>query len=852
MAITRRLARFAGRHPRAVLLVFLLLVIGALGLVSRLRFDTDILRLLPQQDPSIGAFARVLATVSGGDELLVVVRIPEGAATAPYLAFADALAAELEGLGEIEAVDHRIGTPEHLLRRFLPESVLFLDAEGRRAFQRRLSPEGIRRRVEELRRQLLTPQGTATRNLSILDPLGLGEILLGRVAPENGGQRVDLSSGYYLSQDRTLLLLLARPRAPAHDLGFTRELLRKVEAAAGRALARWPEMTGGVGEGQGVSLGRVPPPPKVEVAGTYPAALSDLEAIRHDMTVGVGTAAASVLLLFLLAFRRLKPLVYAALPLAVGLLLAFAVASPMLGGVSMLTAASAALLLGLGVDFVIVSYGRFVEERRGGADLETALDRMAQHSGRAVVVGAVTTAATFYAFLVTGFPGLWQMGFLTGTGILLVMASVLLLLPALLVMRERGGRRRAPKLHLSGFGADRLVRLALHRPWTMLGAGLLITLGAAFALPRLEFAESMAALRPPGNRGLDVAVEVAEKLSRRSSPMMLVFEEPTLEETLETAARVAESARGLGPGKGIRKVESITDLVPPPEQQRDVLEWLARGRASGELDPQRVLADLRADLAAEGLRFEAFREGAELLTTILSRERPVRVEDRTAEPESRRWVDRFVEPTAAGWMGVVYLHPEEESWRRQAPPAAWRLAESLGPGVVLTGGNVLNERMRERITRDAWIAGLLGIVLVALLLAWDFRSLRDAVGALIPVLVGLVWMLGAMGWLGVQLNFLNTFVTTMILGIGVDYGLHMVHRLRETADHSPILRREGLESTARAVAVAALSTVCGFGSLALSSYPGLQSTGLVAIFGAVATALVSVTFLPAADRLLRG
>lgn len=830
---------------------FAFLVLVALGLVSQLRFDTDVFRLLPRQDPSIDAFVRVLETVGGGDELLVVVRIPEAAAAAPYLAFADALAAELEDLAEIEAVDHRIGTPKDLLRRFLPESVLFLDEEGRRAFEERLSPEGIRQRVEEVRRRLRTPQGAALRDLLVLDPLGLGEILLDRMAPEGGGQRVDLSSGYYLSADRSLLLLLARPTGPAHDLDFTRGLLAGVEAAAERALERWPELAVGGDGGEGLSLSALPPPPTVEVGGTYPAALSDLEAIRHDMTVGVGTAAVSVLVLFLLAFRRLKPLLYAFLPLTVGLLLAFAAAAPVLGGISMLTAASAALLLGLGVDFVIVSYGRFVEERRRGADLETAVSRMAWHSGRAVVVGAVTTAATFYAFLVTRFPGLWQMGFLTGTGILLVMVSVLLLLPALLTVRERGGGRKAPTLHLSGFGVDRLVRLSLKRPRTVLAVGFLVTLGTALALPRLEFAESMAALRPPGNRGLDVALEVAEKLDRRNSPMMLVFEEPTLEETLETAARAAEEARELGSEDGVDRVESVTDLVPPPEQQRQVLTWLDRGRASGTLAPERVVGDLEASLTAEGLRFGAFREGAELLTTTLSRERPLTVEDRAAEPESRRWVDRFLERTDAGWMGVVYLHSEGDAWRRQAPPPAWKLAEDLGSGVILTGGNVLNERMRERITRDAWVAGLLGIVLVALLLWWDFRSLRDALGALAPVLIGMVWMLGAMGWLGIELNFLNTFVTTMILGIGVDYGLHVVHRLRETVDLPFEERQEGLASTARAVAVAALSTVCGFGSLALSSYPGLQSTGLVAIFGAVATAAVAVTFLPAADRLRR-
>ena len=115
----------------------------------------------------------------------------------------------------------------------------------------------------------------------------------------------------------------------------------------------------------------------------------------------------------------------------------------MFGKLSSATSVVAALLIGLGIDFVIVSYGRYVEERRGGASLEAALAAMCGACGRAVVAGAITTAATFYAFTFTEFTGLRQMGLLTGTGILLCMTSVLLLLPAMLAWSEDHHAKRA-------------------------------------------------------------------------------------------------------------------------------------------------------------------------------------------------------------------------------------------------------------------------------------------------------------------------------------------------------------------------------------------------------------------------
>ena len=95
------------------------------------------------------------------------------------------------------------------------------------------------------------------------------------------------------------------------------------------------------------------------------------------------------------------------------------------------------------------------------------------------------------------------------------------------------------------------------------------------------------------------------------------------------------------------------------------------------------------------------------------------------------------------------------------------------------------------------------------------------------------------------MNFMNIFVTTMIIGIGVDYGIHMVHRYRELSDASDAELEDGLVETGKAIVLAALSTTVGFGSLSFSHYPGLQSMGKVAILGALCTALVAITVLPA-------
>jgi uncharacterized protein len=91
------------------------------------------------------------------------------------------------------------------------------------------------------------------------------------------------------------------------------------------------------------------------------------------------------------------------------------------------------------------------------------------------------------------------------------------------------------------------------------------------------------------------------------------------------------------------------------------------------------------------------------------------------------------------------------------------------------------------------------------------------------------------------MNFINAFVTTMILGVGIDYGIHIIHRISQEGLDNP----EGLLETGKAVVMAALTNVAGFGTVGLSNYPGLQSMGLVCVIGSITCLITALTTLPA-------
>ena len=168
------------------------------------------------------------------------------------------------------------------------------------------------------------------------------------------------------------------------------------------------------------------------------------------------TSMVGVLLLYLYAYRRPSALLYAAVPMVAAIIITFGIGALAFGTLSAASTGFAALLAGLGVDFMTVLYERYVDERNRGADVTDAVRTLMRHTLPGVIVGALTTAATFYAFLATDFRGMTELGFLTGSGILVFLLCVVFVFPALLVIieRRRGGKRTL-RVHAFGSGRDR-------------------------------------------------------------------------------------------------------------------------------------------------------------------------------------------------------------------------------------------------------------------------------------------------------------------------------------------------------------------------------------------------------------
>ena len=199
-------------------------------------------------------------------------------------------------------------------------------------------------------------------------------------------------------------------------------------------------------------------------------------------------------------------------------------------------------------------------------------------------------------------------------------------------------------------------------------------------------------------------------------------------------------------------------------------------------------------------------------------------------------VGRLITNREGRWVVVSYFFPktEREGLTLEA------LVAGVDPSLRVTGLPLVNRELSERFLPQ-FVKGLsIGGVLVVGLVALAFRNWRLSLLALVPTAVGLVWAAGILALTGVHLDLFAIFAVVTFLGIGVDYGIHLVHRYQEYGD-----AERSTAELAPVIVVAGAITLFGYGTLVNSSYPPLRSMGIVSVVSVVTLVAASILVLPA-------
>jgi predicted RND superfamily exporter protein len=830
--IFSRIARFSFFHRRCLILGALILGAMAGFLITRLQFQSDVLNLLPEKAPRTQAFVKFLKEFGSGDSLFIVLERKSGGEVESLIPFAEVLVDRLMATGEFTEIIGRMEpeVKEKMALHFLRRALLYLPEEDLKMVESKLSDQGVEEQIRLLKTRL---SSMFTSPLAAYDPLELLP-LFQKNLPLPPSLADSDSQGYLISADRKMMLLIAKPKGSAPDVDFDERLLRKVQDAESSARRDWARK-------EGPSAVSLLDDLKVGLTGGFIQALEDSRLIKKELLWNFSISLFSVLALIFISFQTRLILFYAFFPLLISPLITLGLFSPFLGRLSEATGAFSAIILGLSIDFIIILYSRYLEERHGGTDISGALEKSLVTTGPGILTGAVTTAAAYYALLISDFRGIRELGLLTGTGILVSLACAFFLFPALVTWREmkNPGRASGRRLVFS-WGLERLSHFSRKQPLLILIlAGALSLVSLPWAL-QVKMDNDPQRLRPENQSSLELQMRVQEKMDEGLETMILLASTRTVEESLEVQGTWRKTLEtGISSGLLISRFECLAAFVPPLSQQKRNLEWM-KSRGQEAFDPDRVTKRLQAVLRQEGFRPESFEPGMTALREMLASRELLSGDQIEASP-LRTIADRFLKRQGDSFLSVAYVHLRPDFWLHPRAQGWVDSLEKSNFATTATSPKLVQQELERLMSQESWKILLLALAAVALLIYLDFRSWPLTAVSLLPVVLASLWTLGIMGALQVRLNFMNLIVFTMVLGIGVDYGVHVLHRGLQS---SPENLGVELEKVNRGVVLAALTTLAGFGSLVTSSYPGLQSMGAVALMGVGFSLLFALTLVP--------
>jgi hypothetical protein len=572
--------------------------------------------------------------------------------------------------------------------------------------------------------------------------------------------------------------------------------------------------------------------------------------------VGVG-------LLFVAGFGGARHAVLANLILLVGMALAFGYTTLVVGHLNILSVTFTVTLIGIGIDYGVYYVARYLQLRGENKDCETALLEAARTAGPAITAGAITTSIAFFAAGLTSFKGVAELGIIAGGGILLCAIAELVLLPACIFLVDRSGWGvRMPR----PLGVHRWIAPLFKFPRVTLAASVAATVFVSLGIGRLWYDNNLLNMQAEGLE----SVELERKLLSECNQSVW-YALSIADSREELLARKAQFLK-LG---SVERTEEIVSLLPtddevkkpiiarigqrlsalperPPLITVDTPEALGQvlGQVQGRLAQTRfdekcvrqldAVRDLLRRMPTTDCYSKLTRFQQEMAGDLLSR---LHILKSISNPEPptltdlpASLVDRFV-----GQHGkhLLKIYGRGDIWDSMALRRFVEEVRTVDPHV--TGNPLQAHEASLEMKRSFQEAALYALLVIIAVLVLDFKNLQHALLAAMPLGIGVLQMFGLLGLLDIPLNPANLIALPLILGIGVDYGVHIVHEFRES--RGPYRMSPG---TAVAVLVDALTTLVGFGSLMIATHQGLQSLGRVLTLGVTCCLFTSLIMLPAA------
>jgi uncharacterized protein len=771
-------------------LATLLLVLISLGGLFRLKFDTQLSSLFPQnikESRGLGMFLKHFA-----HEGELVIMLDQGQKEDLFVA-SEAVEKKLltrpDIIAKVIARPPWEDKPQDMVD-FFAFSLLNLPAAKLAKLNDSLSEPKLSGTLQTSL-ESLADSLTMEENAAGYDPLGLAKLVM-----EERGKGLGGFDGF-ASKDGSIRLMIAEATNPKVHYHEKYRWLQEVRGVINAAIAESKA-------------------PKVRARLTgEPAFMAEISVgMENDMKgSGISTLVLSALLFFLI-YRSLKPLLYINLALVLIILATLGLSGWLLGSLTVFTAGFASILVGLTIDYGVLIYEESKNSGLGGRELR-------QYCGRSILAAAGTTAVAFLAMRASSLPGLRELGVLLGMGV--AVGSVIMLL---WFAQWLGPKPQPMGGWLEWEGHPKFLRIM---PPVVVGFLVISIAGLAVkGIPQLNATPDT--LRPRECEAQDTMTDMLQAMSGDRTGKSLLIKGKDHEEVAAKLADLAKLVADADAKGAVHRAALPGPVWPSGKQQAENLA--TNGQASLLINSKERL---RKAVNEAGFNEVAFGLADGVFASWEKWQKSAAYPVWPATFSSQWTLSRFHKVADDGVYAMAMLQTKPNE-------AADELVTKLRDldGVFVLSDGIVLKALKERLPIETLRITAALAVGMLLMLVWTFKAWWPIFLCLAALLVNLLSLLGVMAWTGLEWNLINLAGLLLCLGTGVDYSIHVLLSLQRNAGDVPQMQR----TTGRALLLCALSSVIGFGSLSWAGNRGLASLGIVCSIALFLSLIIALFVLP--------
>ncbi len=569
---------------------------------------------------------------------------------------------------------------------------------------------------------------------------------------------------------------------------------------------------------------------EIHFTGNVEETIQEQEALVEDLALSTILVSLMVTAILLIYYRSAWATLTLVGSLIGGVLWTFGVSFFCVGYLNANSAFLGSIVIGNGINFGVITLARYLEEFRKGGSHDDSIRVAMTQTATATLTAALAAGLSYGSLVLTGFRGFKQFGIVGLIGMILCWISAFTLLPAFLTLLNRWKpqaiSRTQPRAHVS-LAVAKFVETYPRPIW---GATVILIAASLLTLP--NYSSDVLETNLSNLRNIDSVRTGAGFYTRYLNEIFKRFLTPNvvLPETKEHALAIAQLLRekkdSQGPDSFIVSVQTIDDFIPHNQAKKIKILRQIEAKLPSSLVSR--LSNEDRDKILSVLTPEAF-------IPISENDLPQMILRKFREKDGTVGKLILVEPPLSQdiWKGEN-LVPYVASLRE--------IADSVEPGAPVAGGMIITSDLVESIMHDGPRATLFALLAVFALVIILFRQAKTIFLVAFSLSIGVIWLGGIILGFGLKINFLNFIVLPITFGIGVDYGVNIFQRYRNSPDGNIL---EVIKNTGGAVVLCSLTTITGYTSLLIARNQGFVSFGILAALGEITCVISAVISLPA-------